>query len=483
MPQTHISDSKRLFKGGLWSITTKWFVKLLGLISTLFIVRLLMPQDFGVVLKGMLVIGPFATVANIGFSEVLIRIKNPTKHHYDTAFTGNIVLVFILAIILNIISPLMAVVLKEDILNIILPILSLKIIMSGFINPRIQDLLREFQYAKDFKYLVFSKLIHIFCVVWGCFYFRNYYGLIIGQTLGELGLVFCSYYVISYKPAFSLKYIKDFMGFSVPNMRAGMGDYVLMNIDRLLLSRFLNNKILGFYSLAYELAEQFITEIVYPLARAFFPVFANLEHDNQKLVKTYLEGLSFLIPLCLAVGVGLSQIAVPLLIVYGGEKWLYTGHLLELLALSTASQAFCLVNASVLGATGRIKIRARLTLMNALISAIGIFPFAINGDIRHVILAKVCISVCFVFINLYVVAKTLCIPVKIIFSMAIRPVLASVGMVLILMNIHFDNHYLNLMMLVLCGIISYTGCIFTLWFIGGKPQSIEYSILKYFKMI
>jgi PST family polysaccharide transporter len=441
-----------------------------------------MPQDFGIVLKGMLVFGPLAIFSNIGFSEFLIRIKDPNKKHYDTVLTANIILSIGVALALNIIAPIMALVLHEDTLRTILPILSLKVIIYGFINPRIQDLLKEFQYAKDFQYLVYSKLIHIVSVVSCCFYFRNYYGLIVGQTLGELGLVFCSYYIIHYKPAFSLKYIKDCIDFSLPNMRAGVGDYILMNIDRLLLLRFLTNKILGFYSLAYELAEQFITEIIYPLARAFFPVFADLENDSERLKKTYLQGISFLIPLCLGVGIGLSFVAKKLIFIYAGAKWEYTGDLLQLLALSSASQAFCLVNASVLGATGRIKIRAKLTMSNAIISAISMLPFAIQGDIIDVILVKVAVSFCFVFINLYVVFKSLNIPLNQIFSLSIRPTIASFGMVCVLLNISISNHYLELFSMIVIGCISYIALLFILWFLSGKPQSIEYSVLKYFKM-
>jgi PST family polysaccharide transporter len=355
---TQSQEPNRLFQGGLWSVISRWVVKFLGLISTLFIVRLLFPQDFGIVMKATLVFGPLAVLASVGFGQSLTLIKKPTKYHYDTAFTANIILVTGIAIFLNLISPLAAWVLKEDILKILLPILSIKIFLLGFINPRLQDLLREFQYVKDFQYLVYSKIVHIICVVICCFYFRNYYGLIVGQVFGELGAVVISYCIIRYKPSFSLKYIKDYIDFSVPNMRAGVGDYILMNIDRLLLSRFISNHILGFYNLAYELAEQFTTEVIYPLARAFFPVFADLEHDTEKLKSTYLSGISFLVPLCLGVGIGLSLIANPLILVYAGAKWLLTADLLSILAISAAAQSFCLVNASVLGATGRIKIRA-----------------------------------------------------------------------------------------------------------------------------
>ena len=475
---TNNQTQNRLFKGGIWSVSARWLVKFLGLISTIFIVRLLIPQDFGIVMKAILVFSPLAIFMNIGFSESLIRIKEPTKQHYDTAFTANIILGISVAILLNLITPLAVFIFKEPLLIYLQPILSCKMLILGFVNPRIQDLLREFNYLQDFKYLVYSKIANIICIVLCCFYFKNYYGLIIGQTIGAFGTVAVSYCVIHYKPNFSLKYIKDFIDFSVPNMRAGVGDYVLMNMDRLLLSRFIGNHMLGFYNLAYELAEQFTTEVIYPLARAFFPVFADLEHDTDKLKEAYLGGIAFLIPLCLAVAIGLSAVAHPLIAVYAGKTWEYTANLLNLLAISAAAQAFCLVNASVLGATGRIKIRARLTNFNAVISAISILPFAIQGDIIHVIMIKAGVSVCFVWINLYVVCSVLKIKFSDILTRFIRPLIAAVCMGLVLFNIAIDNHYLELFCMIITGFCTFVLVQFGIWLLIGKPKTIEYTILK-----
>jgi lipopolysaccharide exporter len=476
-------EPNRLFQSGAWSITTRWFIKFLGLISTIFVVRLLIPQDFGIVMKATIIMGPFITCVGIGFSEAVLRIKAPTQKHYDSAFTANVILASIFALVLNIISPFASWLLKEPLLLFLLPILSIKILIFGLINPRIQDLLREFKYLDDFKYLVYSKIANVICIFFCCLYYKNYYGLIVGQTIGTFGTLILSYCIIHYRPRFSVQHIKEFIDFSVPNMSAGVGDYILMNMDRLLLSRFISNRILGFYNLAYELAEQFTTEVIYPLARAFFPVFAEQEHHKEKLKSTYLGAISFLIPLCLGIAIGLSLIAKPLILVYAGEKWLFTAQLLHFLAIAATSQAFCLVSASVLGATGYIKMRARLTNANAVISAIGIVPFAIHGDIFDVILVKTIVSVAFVGINLYVVCKVLKIHFSEIISIITRPIIACVGMVFVLLTIHMDNQYLELFSMVFIGLISYTVIQFGLWILIGKPKTIEHTILQKLKCI
>ena len=473
-----VAETGRLFKSSLWSVFSRWFVKLIGLVSTIFIIRLLMPEDYGIVMKAILVFGPLAMVSNIGFFESIIRIKNPTKEHYDTIFTANVILSFVLAIILYLTSPIFAYIFKEELLKVLLSILAIKILLTGFINPRIQDFLKDFEYSNDFKFLVYSKIINATVTLICCFYFRNYYGLIMGQTIGIIGTIIVSYCMINYKPAFSLKYIKDCADFSFPNMRAGVGDYVLMNMDRLLLSRFINNNILGFYNIAYELAEQFTTEVIYPLARGFFPIFADLEHDKEKLKATYLEGISFLMPVCLAIGLGLSFVAHPLIVTYAGEKWELSSDILKILAISSASQAFCLVNSSVLGATGKIKLRAKLTNSNVIVSIILILPFAIQGDIINVLLIKALISIIFVFINLLIITKSLEIKISDVVSRCLRPIMASICMIFLLKNIDITNPYLELFVMVTSGSVLFITVQFGMWIISGMPETIEYSVLK-----
>lgn len=479
---TDITTNKgnsRLFKGGIWAIAARWSVKFLGMLSTLFIVRLLAPQDFGIIMKVMVISIPIKTFVQIGFSDTLIRIRNPLKAHYDTAFTSNMILSLLVAAIMFVTAPLLAIIFNEDLLTFLLRILSIQIVLIGFINPKIKDFLREFQYTKDFKFLIYCKTINILCTIATCFYYRNYYGMIIGQVGGALGSVVISYFLVAYKPSFSLKYIQDFADFSFPNMRAGFGDNIITTLDRILLARFLENIPLGFYNLACQLAEQFTTEVIHPLARGFFPVFSELEHDKAKLRETYLNGLSFLIPFCLAIGFGLSLISEPLIKVYAGEKWLKSVPMLSFLALSSAAQAFCIVNASVMAATGWIKTRAALTNSNAILSGIFMLPYAIKGDIAHVLIIKLSVSGCFVFINLYYISKILKIGyINIIKSMT-RPIISTIAMYHTLPYIDITHPVLELFGLFFVGLSVFMITQYTLWVIMGCPESIEQSILDY----
>src|SRR4030095_2547139 len=76
-----------LLRGSLWMIASRWAIRMLGLASTLVLVRLLAPEDFGVVAMVMLAYGLLETISYAGVDLALLRQTTTSREHYDTAWT------------------------------------------------------------------------------------------------------------------------------------------------------------------------------------------------------------------------------------------------------------------------------------------------------------------------------------------------------------------------------------------------------------
>ncbi|MEM6602598.1 MAG: oligosaccharide flippase family protein [Pseudomonadota bacterium] len=472
-------DENKLLKGSLWASGARWCIKIIGLISTLIIVRIIIPEDFGIIMKAILVSGPITIAAQIGFFETLLKIKKPEKYDYDTAFTLNIIFGGTLALLLFVSAPLWAKLLYQPEITYVLQILSIKPLFAGFFSPRYREFQRDFNYSSDFLLQVLSKIISVTAIILATLYYKNYLGPIVGQTLGACCYTFISYIFLPYRPALCLKSKAFFLSFSLPNIRAGLADYVLQNLDRMLLARYISTSILGLYNIAYELAEQFTTEIIYPLARSFFPVFAELENDKEALRKTYLSSMTFLIPLCIAIGFGLSLVAEKFILVYAGENWRESAIFLKLLSLSAAAQAFCLVNGSVLGAIGHMKKRAHLTVSHAILSAVFMLPFALNADIMAVLYVKICFGLLFVILNLYVTTYVMQIATKELLLILIRPVLASIVMVITVTHLPDYTAFFDLISHTLIGATSFIVSTMIIWYLMKQPEGAEKKLYSY----
>ena len=64
--------------------------RLLGLVSTLALVRLLAPGDFGLVALAAAFAVALDICLSLGVEEQIIRAERPTRQLYDTAFTMNL---------------------------------------------------------------------------------------------------------------------------------------------------------------------------------------------------------------------------------------------------------------------------------------------------------------------------------------------------------------------------------------------------------
>ena len=84
---------------------SKLIIRSLGLISTLVLVRLLDPDDFGLVAIGIMVIGLFRVLSDIGINRYLIMHSNPTDEDYSAAWSLNLITKTVLIVILVFCSP------------------------------------------------------------------------------------------------------------------------------------------------------------------------------------------------------------------------------------------------------------------------------------------------------------------------------------------------------------------------------------------
>src|SRR5688572_5338994 len=88
---SHVVQGK-MARGALWMVLLKLLERSLGLISTLILVRLLSPSDFGIVAMATSFIFMAEMLVAFGFDVALIQKQDATDEHYHTAWTCNVAL-------------------------------------------------------------------------------------------------------------------------------------------------------------------------------------------------------------------------------------------------------------------------------------------------------------------------------------------------------------------------------------------------------
>ena len=72
-PNTPGQFGRQLLRGSVWMIAARWAMRLIGLVSTMILARLLTPEDFGLIAMVMLAYGLLETISYAGVDLALIK--------------------------------------------------------------------------------------------------------------------------------------------------------------------------------------------------------------------------------------------------------------------------------------------------------------------------------------------------------------------------------------------------------------------------
>ncbi len=146
-------------KGAGWIIGWRMVTRVLGMMSLLFLVRLLLPSDFGLVTLAMGFSQAIDALSALGVEEAVIREKNPTKDLYNSAFTINVIRSVATATLLVAASWPVAQFFGDTRLFPVLLVLALSALINGLENVGIIEFRRNMQFDREFLMLSIPRVV------------------------------------------------------------------------------------------------------------------------------------------------------------------------------------------------------------------------------------------------------------------------------------------------------------------------------------
>ncbi len=168
-------------------------VRGLSLISTLILVRLLDPADFGIVAMAMVVVAGIELFAAFGFDVTLIHKQDAGRAEYDTAWTISAILGFASAAAIALLAYPAAQLYDEPRLVPVFQVIAVASILEGLKNIGLVEFRKQLQLEKEFAFQVAVKLIGFVFTVSAAFWFRSYWALVLGILVTRLASLVLSY--------------------------------------------------------------------------------------------------------------------------------------------------------------------------------------------------------------------------------------------------------------------------------------------------
>ena len=452
-----------------------------GIVSVLILARLLVPADFGLVAMAMSVVALLELINGFSFDVALISRREITKEHYYTAWTLNIIAALLIALVMVAASPLAATFYREPRLVEILCVLAMAAIVQGFENVAIVDFRRNLQFRMEFIFLTAKRVATFSVVIPMAYILRSHWALVFGILSGRLIGVFLSYTMHPFRPRISLKAYPDLLGFSRWMLLNNLITFLKERLPEFVIGRISGPTSVGLYSMGSELAQLPTSEVVAPINRAILPNFASAVQDGHAMGAQYLRVVSVIALIIVPAGVGLSAIAdlaVPLLL---GIEWLEAVPVVEILALHGVLVAVQSIGFSVMLASHRPDIPAKLNTIHVVALLSFLILFTPLWGIVGSALAYLSVGALMAPINMAFVLRILHVPPKTAIAQIWRPITASIFMGLSVTAIfptdlaHSSNssRLLELALALLSGAMLYATLIYLLWRVSGSPLGGE----------
>jgi O-antigen/teichoic acid export membrane protein len=270
--------------------------------------------------------------------------------------------------------------------------------------------------------------------------------------------------------------IGELLGFSGWMLAVHVAQYVQDKADEIVVGGVASPAALGLYGVAADTATAPTVEVVLPVTRALFPVFARISADTAAVRDAYLDVFAAACMISVATGVGMALVADDFVAVALGPHWTASVPLVRILAIGGGLYGIMQASIPVLSATGHARLSATLTTSRAVAMVVGLVAAGLLGGLRTIALARVVITLAFIPGLLLAISRVLPVRFSDLLARTWRPVLAALPMaagVLLLRQVLLASPWPRLFAESGAGAVIYTGALAVLWHASGSPPGPE----------
>jgi len=371
-------------------------------IVTIVLARILLPEEFGLIVLVTIFIGIAGVFVQSGFNTALIQKKNVDEVDFSSVFYLSLVVAGILYVFLFFTAPLLANFFEEPKLVLVLRTLSFTLFLGAVNSIQIAVVAREMQ----FKKLFFSSVGAIIVSgAVGLVMANMGYGVwaLVGQQLtNQLMVMVILWITVKWRPrlVFSIKRVNNLFSFGWKLLVSGLIDTLYINLQSLFIGKMFSPAILGFYNRGEQFPSLIVNNIDGSIQSVMLPTLSSHQEDRHRvkeIVRRSIVTSSFIV---LPMMVGLAVIAEPLVTILLTEKWLPVVPFLQIFCASYALWPIHTANLQAINALGRSDIFLKLEIIKKILGLIilGVsIPFGVYAMARGVLVTGIIAT----FVNAY----------------------------------------------------------------------------------
>ena len=473
----------RTARGAGWVIGFRMLTRLLGMVSTLILVRLLDPGDFGLIALATSFTGTIDALSNLSVHEAIIRERAPDRSMYDTAFTMNLIRGVLTTLLIAATAQPVATFFREPRLVPVMLVLAVANLVGALESIATANFMRDFAFDREFRLWSIPRLLQVAAAVGFAALFHSYWALAFGIMTGRLTRTALSYVMAPFRPRLTLAAWRRITGFTGWSWAIMLVQAFGGRIDTAVVGRLFTPAQVGVYGVGGEIATLPTGELVAPLCRACFPAFSELRNTGQGVAATFLRLLGATTLMVLPAGVGIAAVADPLVKLAFGERWTAAIPMIQILGVAGTLGVVSNLSGTLLSAFGMLRTIFAVTLGAMLLRLALLTGFAPGGSLAVVAWLVTVATAVEQAAYLVLTAQHFGVGMGAMLRTVHRSLLGTAAMAggLLWLGLGFvavaDRFALHLAEQVAAGAALYAAAMLGIWTLAGQPDGPERDLL------
>jgi O-antigen/teichoic acid export membrane protein len=371
-----------------WSATSQIARLLMQILISAILARLLAPSDFGLIAMVTVFSNFVAIFSDFGLTSAIVQKKEVSDEALSSTFWINVGLGALLTIALAASAPLIAAFYSQPTLTPLVVFISTTFFIASFSNVQSGLLMKKM----NFKALAVINIcaIGISGPIAVLLAFSGYgvWSLAWYTVLSTFIMVVFTWIYARWVPHFllGLRHMRGLLRFGANLTGFSFVNYFALNIDNLLVGRFLGSDPLGFYNLAYTLLVFPASNISSVVARVMFPALSIIQHDKQLVREAYITANRYIAAISFPLMIWVRVTAPQLILVVYGPKWISVIPLVQIFALAAIQQSIANNVGWIFLSQGRTDVLFRLSIVTSSMLVIS-FAVGLRWGVEGVVIA------------------------------------------------------------------------------------------------
>jgi O-antigen/teichoic acid export membrane protein len=367
--------ARKAGRGIIWNFLTYGLGKLVVLITTAVLARLLTKGDFGLVAVAVVAINYLSVVKDLGLGVALIQKRENVNEAANTVFTINLILGLGLSIIVFPLAPFFATYFNDPMVTPVLRWLGLSFAINALGAVHVVLLMRELDYRRKFIPDMGNTVVKGIASIALAYAGFGVWALVWGQIAGAVASVILVWIVLPWRPRLTLerKITSGLMKFGASVTVGDILGVFIDNIDYVIVGRLFGLAQLSVYTLAYRLPEMLLIGNLWVMSGVLFPAFSSIQDKPEEMRRGVLTSVRLIQLIAVPISLGLLIAADPIVRVLFGDQWLEAIPVLRVLAVYAWVYSLGYHIGDVYKAIGRPNILLMLTILTFIVIIPSIF--------------------------------------------------------------------------------------------------------------